>query len=97
MGNPVVNVVESRRIYLLYVKLSMANLSAGVTYTFQIIAVNAAGTSLVGTATGTPFTAPGAPGVGTGGTAGASVGTSPKTAVITFIQGARNGNPITEY
>ena len=75
----------------------MANLSAGVTYTFQIIAVNAAGTSLVGTATGTPFTAPGAPGVGTGGTAGASVGTSPKTAVITFIQGARNGNPITEY
>ena len=73
------------------------SLSAGVTYTFQIIAVNAAGTSLLGTATGTPFTAPGAPGVGTGVGSGASVGTSPKTAVITFIQGATNGNSIKSY
>jgi len=65
-------------------------LLAGITYTFQIIATNAAGTSIIGTATGTPFTRPGIPGTG-------SVGTSAKTITITFRQGATNGNPITQY
>jgi len=69
------------------------SLTAGVEYTFRIIATNAVGTALIGTTTGlTPFTTPGAPGVGT-----ASAGTGTEKAIIQFIQGATNGNRISQY
>jgi len=66
-------------------------LIAGTLYTFQIIATNAAGTAVIGSTTGTPFTTPGAPTLGT-------VAGSTNTATISLTKATpNNGDSITGY
>jgi hypothetical protein len=66
------------------------SLTAGVAYTFQIIATNAVGTAVIGTTTAViPFSTPGAPTLGT-------VTPGDKTASLPVTVNS-NGNAITNY